>query len=88
MIQLTASMKYQNELGVRIGKRTTQIIRFGMVGILALIIALFALIFILMTEITEITDKLDIIAKKMYCSLSITHIINGLNTGEIVYKLR
>lgn len=48
-------MEYREQLSIRIGRRTTQIIRFGMAGLSILGIALFYLIFILTKDFSAIT---------------------------------
>jgi hypothetical protein len=52
------SMEYRERLSVRIGRRTTQIVRFGMTGLTILGAALFYLIFILTKDFAEITDHM------------------------------
>jgi methyl-accepting chemotaxis protein len=47
-------MEYREQLSIRIGKRTTQIIRFGMTGMSILGLALFYLIFILTKDFSAI----------------------------------
>jgi len=49
------SMEYREQLSVRIGRRTTQIIRFGMIALSMLGLALFYLIFILTKDFSNIT---------------------------------
>lgn len=49
------SMEYREKLSIRIGSRTTQIIRFGMTGLSILGLALFYLIFILTKDFSSIT---------------------------------
>lgn len=48
-------MEYREQLSIRIGKRTTQIIRFGMTALSILGLALFYLIFILTKDFSNIT---------------------------------
>ena len=47
-------MEYREQLSIRIGRRTTQIIRFGMTGMAILGLALFYLIFILTRDFSDI----------------------------------
>ena len=47
-------MEYREQLSIRIGRRTTQIIRFGMTGMSILGLALFYLIFILTKDFSDI----------------------------------
>ena len=47
-------MEYREQLSIRIGRRTTQIIRFGMTGMAILGLALFYLIFILTKDFSDI----------------------------------
>ncbi len=59
MREFNESMYHREQLSIRIGKRTTQIIRFGMIGMLALGLALFYLIFILAKDFSAITEHMD-----------------------------
>ena len=52
-------MAHREQLSVRIGRRTTQIIRFGMFSMLMLGLALFYLIFILTKDFAAITVHMD-----------------------------
>ena len=51
-------MEYREQLSIRIGRRTTQIIRFGMTGMAILGLALFYLIFILTKDFSNITIRM------------------------------
>lgn len=51
-------MEYREQLSIRIGRRTTQIIRFGMLGLSILGLALFYLIFILTKDFSNITTHM------------------------------
>jgi len=51
-------MEYREQLSIRIGRRTTQIIRFGMTGMAILGLALFYLIFILTKDFSNITTRM------------------------------
>ena len=59
MREFNESMYHREQLSIRIGRRTTQIIRFGMIGLLALGLALFYLIFILAKDFSAITEHMD-----------------------------
>jgi hypothetical protein len=52
-------MEAREQLSIRIGRRTTQIIRFGMFGLSVLGLALFYLIFILTKDFATITDEME-----------------------------
>lgn len=52
------SMRLREELSVRIGKRTTQIIRFSMISMLSLGVAMFYLIYTLTANMHDITDRM------------------------------
>ena len=52
-------MAHREQLSIRIGIRTTQIIRFGMLSMLMLGLALFYLIFILTRDFSAITGHMD-----------------------------
>jgi methyl-accepting chemotaxis protein len=52
-------MAHREQLSIRIGRRTTQIIRFGMLSMLMLGLALFYLIFILTKDFSAITVHMD-----------------------------
>ena len=51
-------MEYREQLSIRIGRRTTQIIRFGMIALSILGLALFYLIFILTKDFSNITTHM------------------------------
>ncbi len=51
-------MEYREQLSIRIGRRTTQIIRFGMSALSILGLALFYLIFILTKDFSNITTHM------------------------------
>lgn len=52
------AMQLREDFSLRIAKRTTQIIRFGMIGMLLLAAAMFFLIYILMGNMQAITDHM------------------------------
>jgi hypothetical protein len=58
-------MEYREQLSIRIGRRTTQIIRFGMTGMAILGLALFYLIFILTKDFSNITTQMTAISGYM-----------------------
>jgi methyl-accepting chemotaxis protein len=59
-------MEYREQLSIRIGRRTTQIIRFGMTGMAILGIALFYLIFILTRDFSDIRKHMTEMSGYMY----------------------
>lgn len=59
------AMEYRDNLTVRIGRRTTQIIRYGMFGLLVLALAMFYLIYILTTNMEQITGRMNQMAVYM-----------------------
>ena len=59
MREFNESMAHREQLSIRIGRRTTQIIRFGMTGMIILGLALFYLIFILTKDFSAITVHMD-----------------------------
>ena len=58
-------MEYREQLSIRIGRRTTQIIRFGMLGLSILGLALFYLIFILTKDFSNITTHMTVMSGYM-----------------------
>ncbi len=65
MADFNNSMKLRDELSVRIGKRTTQIIRFSMIGMTLLTAAMFFLIYTLTTNMNDITTRMNDMSKYM-----------------------
>jgi len=59
-------MEYREQLSIRIGRRTTQIIRFGMTGMAILGLALFYLIFILTKDFSDIRKHMTEMSGYMY----------------------
>jgi hypothetical protein len=51
-------MEFREQLSIRIGRRTTQIIRFGMTGMTILGQVLFYLVFILTKDFSRITTHM------------------------------
>ncbi len=58
-------MEYREQLSIRIGRRTTQIIRFGMSALSILGLALFYLIFILTKDFSNITTHMTAMSGNM-----------------------
>jgi methyl-accepting chemotaxis protein len=58
-------MEYREQLSIRIGRRTTQIIRFGMTALSILGLALFYLIFILTKDFSNITTHMTAMSGNM-----------------------
>jgi len=58
-------MEYREQLSIRIGRRTTQIIRFGMIALSILGLALFYLIFILTKDFSNITTHMTAMSGNM-----------------------
>jgi len=65
MHEFKLAMQLRDEFSLRIGKRTTQIIRFSMLGMLLLMIALFYLIYILTNNLNQITTHMASISTRM-----------------------
>jgi methyl-accepting chemotaxis protein len=59
LAEFRKGMEAREQLSIRIGRRTTQIIRFGMFGLSVLGLALFYLIFILTKDFATITDEME-----------------------------
>jgi methyl-accepting chemotaxis protein len=59
LTEFRKGMEAREQLSIRIGRRTTQIIRFGMFGLSVLGLALFYLIFILTKDFGTITDEME-----------------------------
>ena len=57
--EFNEGMAHREQLSIRIGRRTTQIIRFGMLSMMMLGLALFYLIFILTKDFSAITEHMD-----------------------------
>lgn len=55
MAEFSAAMRRREEFSLRIGKRTTQIIRFSLIALIFLAVAMFALIHTLTENLSEIT---------------------------------
>ncbi len=64
--EFNESMAHREQLSIRIGKRTTQIIRSGMISMLTLGLALFYLIFILTRDFSAITEHMDDMSGNMH----------------------
>ncbi|MDH5514447.1 MAG: hypothetical protein OEY45_04740 [Gammaproteobacteria bacterium] len=59
MREFREGMQHREQMSIRIGRRTTQIIRFGMTGMAILGMALFYLIFILTKDFSQVTKHMD-----------------------------
>jgi methyl-accepting chemotaxis protein len=80
MRDLKAVVKYELDLSVSIRRRTTQIVRFGITGIVVLIFALFALIFVLRMDLNKMTKRMDEIASYVQqVDKNIVVIANSMN---------
>jgi hypothetical protein len=66
MHEFSEAMAHREQLSIRIGRRTTQIIRFGMAGLSILGLALFYLIFILTKDFSTITGHMERMSGNMY----------------------
>ncbi len=62
MIEFNAAMKRREELSIRIGRRTTQIVRMSMVGMTLLTASIVFLIHYLTKDTHQIAERLDEIA--------------------------
>ena len=62
LTEFRKGMEAREQLSIRIGRRTTQIIRFGMFGLSVLGLALFYLIFILTKDFSSITDEMELMS--------------------------
>jgi archaellum component FlaC len=62
MREFHEAMKLREALSIRIGTRTTQIIRFGMIGMVLLMALMFHLILTLTSNLNDITDRMISIA--------------------------
>jgi len=58
MRELHQAMEVQLQMGIRIGRRTTQIVRFGMAGLTILGAALFFLIIVLTRDFSTVTVEM------------------------------
>ncbi|MDH3527098.1 MAG: hypothetical protein OEM43_06305, partial [Gammaproteobacteria bacterium] len=59
MREFRSGMEHREQMSTRIGRRTTQIIRFGMIGMAILGLALFYLIFILTKDFSQVTVHME-----------------------------
>jgi hypothetical protein len=65
MHEFNEAMYHREQLSVRIGRRTTQIIRFGMFGLSVLGLIMFYLLYILTADFSRITLNMESISKQM-----------------------
>ena len=76
-------MEYREQLSIRIGRRTTQIIRFGMLALSILGLALFYLIFILTKDFSNITTHMTAMSGYMNnMNNSFTSVSSAINQVE------
>jgi tRNA(Phe) wybutosine-synthesizing methylase Tyw3 len=59
------AMHHREQLSIRIGRRTTQIIRVGMFGLSVLGVIMFYLLHILTTDFARITTNMDMMSDRM-----------------------
>ena len=65
MHEFSEAMYHREQLSIRIGRRTTQIIRFGMFGLSVLGLIMFYLLYILTADFSRITSNMESIAERM-----------------------
>jgi hypothetical protein len=65
MHEFSEAMYHREQLSIRIGRRTTQIIRFGMFGLSVLGLIMFYLLYILTTDFARITSNMEIMSGRM-----------------------
>jgi methyl-accepting chemotaxis protein len=65
MREFNEAMHHREQLSVRIGRRTTQIIRFGMFGLSVLGLIMFYLLYILTADFAKITSNMESISGRM-----------------------
>jgi methyl-accepting chemotaxis protein len=83
MADFKEAMELKIELSSRIGRRTTQIIRYGLLSVLALAAAMFYLISTLTTDFARITQYMDVMSISMKnIDNNITSVADNLNTVE------
>jgi paraquat-inducible protein B len=63
--EFSEAMRHREQLSIRIGRRTTQIIRFGMFGLSVLGLIMFYLLHILTTDFARITSNMEIMSGRM-----------------------
>jgi methyl-accepting chemotaxis protein len=63
--EFNEAMYHREQLSVRIGRRTTQIIRFGMFGLSILGLIMFYLLYILTADFARITTNMEDISGRM-----------------------
>lgn len=63
--EFSEAMRHREELSIRIGRRTTQIIRFGMFGLSVLGLIMFYLLHILTTDFARITSNMEVMSGRM-----------------------
>jgi len=65
MHEFSEAMYHREQLSIRIGRRTTQIIRFGMFGLSVLGLIMFYLLYILTADFAKITSNMESISVRM-----------------------
>jgi hypothetical protein len=65
MHEFSEAMYHREQLSIRIGRRTTQIIRFGMIGLSVLGLIMFYLLYILTSDFARITSNMESISGRM-----------------------
>jgi methyl-accepting chemotaxis protein len=65
MHEFSEAMYHREQLSIRIGRRTTQIIRFGMFGLSILGLIMFYLLYILTADFARITSNMESISGRM-----------------------
>jgi len=87
MTEFNEAMRLREEFAVRIGRRTTQIIRFSLLGMLMLGGVMFTLIFVLLSQMFAIKDSMiamDGYMKKMDINfLSVAENVKDMNLAVI-----
>lgn len=65
MHEFSEAMGHREQLSIRIGRRTTQILRFGTFGLTVLSLIMFYLLHILTTDFAKITANMDVMSAHM-----------------------
>jgi chromosome segregation ATPase len=63
--EFSEAMYHREQLSIRIGRRTTQIIRVGMFGLSVLGVSMFYLLHILTTDFARITSNMEVMSERM-----------------------
>jgi hypothetical protein len=59
MREFHSAMRFRDALTLKIGKRTTQIIRFGMIAMILITASMFYLIYTLTSSMSDITKRMN-----------------------------